>query len=92
MQNNNRPVHSFRYGNVSCAVWAEETQAGHFWRTTLARVYKDGDTWGESQSFDDRDLPHVMKAAADAHSWIYRQKARAAEAKSTAGDAEIPGS
>ena len=88
MQNNNRPVHSFRYGNVSAAIW--KSPEG-FMRTTLARVYKDGDTWGESQSFDDRDLPHVMKAAADAHTWIHQQKARAAEATSTAHDTEIPG-
>jgi len=86
MQNNNRPVHSFRYGNVSCAIWAENTHAGYFWRTTLVKVYRDGDNWGESMSFDDRDLPHVMKAAADAHSWIHHQKALAAAAPSVPSD------
>ena len=81
MQNNNRPVHSFRYGNVSAAIW----KSGEgFCRTTLVRVYRDGDTWGESLSFDDRDLPHVMKAAADAHSWIHKQKAEESEMTSTA--------
>ena len=75
---NNRPVHKIRYGNVSCAVWADNSSAGYFYNTTFCRVYKDADQWGESQSFEDRDLPHLMKAAADAHSWIYQQKAKAA--------------
>ncbi len=44
MEQPNRPVHSFRYGNVSAAIW--KSPEG-FTRTTLVRVYKDGDTWGE---------------------------------------------
>ena len=39
--------------------------------------YKDGEQWGESASFEDRDLPNLMKAAADAHTWIYEQKRNA---------------
>ena len=84
MQNNNRPVYSLRYGNISAAVW--KSPEG-FMRTTVVRVYKDGDTWGESQSFDDRDLPHVMKAAADAHTWIHQQKALAATEASAVDNA-----
>jgi hypothetical protein len=48
-----------------------------FYNTTFCRVYKDGSIWGESASFEDRDLPNLAKAAADAHSWIYQQKALA---------------
>ncbi len=77
MEQANKPVHCFRYGNVSCAIWANSSSAGYFFNTTFARVYKDGETWGESTSFEDRDLPALMKAAADAHSWIYCQKANA---------------
>lgn len=84
MEQPNRPVHSFRYGNVSVAIW--KSPEG-FMRTTLVRVYKDGDTWGESGSFDDRDLPHVMKAAADAHTWIHQQKVQAAAEASAADNA-----
>jgi hypothetical protein len=84
MENNNRPVHSFRYGNVSAAVWKSPDG---FTRTTLVRVFRDGEKWGESLSFDDRDLPHVMKAAADAHSWIHRQKAQALLEASATSDA-----
>jgi hypothetical protein len=77
MEQVNKPVHRLRYGNVSCAVWANNSSAGYFFNTTFARVYKEDNTWGESTSFEDRDLPNLMKAAADAHSWIYRQKIEA---------------
>jgi len=77
MEHANKPVHRFRYGNVSCAIWANNSSAGYFFNTTFSRVYKERDVWGESTSFEDRDLPNLMKAAADAHSWIYRQKAEA---------------
>jgi len=78
---NNKPVHKIRYGNVACAVWANNSPAGYFYNTTFQRVFKDGDQWGESQSFEDRDLPNLMKASADAHSWIYEQKAKAVVSK-----------
>ena len=75
---NSQPVHKIRYGNVSCAIWANNSPAGYFFNTTFCRVYKTGsELWGESTSFDDRDLPNLAKAAADAHSWIYEQKQNA---------------
>ena len=64
MEDTHKPVHSFRYGNVECAIWANNSQVGFFFNTTFGRVYKDGDQWGQSASFEDRDLPHLMKAAA----------------------------
>jgi hypothetical protein len=73
----NKPVHKFRYGNVAAAIWANNSRAGYFFNTTFARVYKEGEEWRESASFEDRDLPNLAKAAADAHSWIFQQKARA---------------
>lgn len=77
MEQSNRPVHSFRYGNVDCCIWTANSHMGYFYHSTYKRIFKSGDEWGESASFDDRDLPNLMKAAADAHSWIYRQKAKA---------------
>lgn len=83
MENSNKPVHKIRYGNVSCAIWANNSPAGYFFDTTFRRVFKSGDEWGESASFEDRDLPNVMKASADAHSWIYQQKANAVTVETT---------
>ncbi len=85
MEDSNKPVHKIRYGNVSCAVWLNNSSAGYFYNTTFSRVYKDGDEWGESTSFEDRDLPNLMKASADAHSWIYQQKANAVTTETADG-------
>ncbi|MCC7086527.1 MAG: hypothetical protein IT427_16130 [Pirellulales bacterium] len=75
--NDNKPAYRLRYGNVVAAVWARNSQIGYFFDTTFKRVYKDGDKWGDSNSFEDRDLPNLAKAAADVHTWIYQQKAAA---------------
>jgi len=77
MNDNNKPVHSFRYGNVSCAIWADNSQSGYFYNTTFTRTYRHGEEWKDSTSFDDRDLPHLMKAASDAHTWIMEKKVEA---------------
>ncbi len=72
-----RPVHAIRYGNVSVAVWANNSPAGYFYNTTFRRTYKSDDVWAEASSFDDRSLLNLAKAAQDAHSWIYERKAEA---------------
>ena len=74
-----KPIFKFRYGNVSAAVWLRNTAAaGYFYDTTVNRVFRREDgTWGDSTSFEDRDLPNLAKAAADIHTWIYQQKAAA---------------
>jgi hypothetical protein len=87
MENNKKPVHSFRYGNVNVAIWADSTHEGYFLNTTIQRCYLVNGVWGESNSFDDRDLPNLAKAAADAHSWIHQQKAQADAAASVTSDA-----
>jgi hypothetical protein len=76
-QNNAKPVYRLRYGNVVAAVWLNNSSSGYFYNTTFCRLYKDGDNWGDSASFEDRDVPNLAKAAADAHTWIYQQKAQA---------------
>ena len=83
-ENTTKPVYKLRYGNVSAAVWLRNTaSAGYFYDSTYCRVYKDGDAWGESGSFEDRDLPNLAKAAADIHGWIYQQKAKAVTVNGT---------
>ena len=78
MSENNKPIYRLRYGNVVAAVWANNSQAGYFYNATFQKTYAlDGGGWGDSSSFDDRDLPNLAKAAADVHTWIYQQKAQA---------------
>jgi hypothetical protein len=80
---NNRPVYRLRYGNVVGAVWANNSHAGYFYSTTFTRIYKDGENWGDSASFDDRDLPNLAKVASDIHTWIFQQKSQAATVNGT---------
>jgi hypothetical protein len=77
MPESNKPVYRLRYGNVVAAVWANNSQAGYFYNTTFVRIYKDGDQWGDSVSFEDRDLLNLAKAATDVHTWIHQQKSQA---------------
>jgi len=72
-----KPVHRIRYGNVSLSIFLHNSQSGYFYDTTALKVYKNGDVWNKSSTFDDRDLLNLSKAAADAFSWIYQQKANA---------------
>ena len=66
MTENAKPVYRLRYGNVVAAVWLNNSSSGYFYNTTFCRLYKDGDQWGDSSSFEDRDLPNLAKAATDA--------------------------
>ena len=77
MSENTKPVYRLRYGNVVAAVWLNNSNVGYFYNSTFYRVYNDGEKWGDSTSFEDRDLPNLAKAAADVHTWIYLQKAQA---------------
>jgi hypothetical protein len=82
--NINKPVYSLRYGNVAAAVWTRSTSVGYFFDTTFKRTFKSGpNEWGDSTSFEDRDLPNLAKAAADIHTWIYQQKANAVTVNGT---------
>lgn len=82
-ENSNRPVYRLRYGNVVAAVWANNSHAGYFYNTTFTRLYKDGEQWGDTNSFEYRDLPNLAKAAADVHTWIHQQKAQAVTVNGT---------
>lgn len=81
-----KPVHKFRYGNVQCCIFADNSSIGYFFHTTFARVFKEGEELKFSHSFDDRDLPNVSKAAADAHTWIYSRKGDATVVTADSGE------
>ena len=78
MTTKQRPVHEVRLGRIKAAVWANETDAGIRHNVTLARIYRDGDTWKSSESFSRDDLPLVAKVADMAHTWIFEQNGSAA--------------
>ena len=69
----NKPIHSLGYGPIRASIWRNETAKGVFYDVTVSRRFKDGDDWASSQTFRERDLPVVAKAALDAHTWIHSQ-------------------
>lgn len=76
----NRPVHEIRYGSVKVVIWKNQTQNGHMFNVTAARLFRDGDKWKEASSFGQDELLVLAKALNDAHSWIHVQKEAAAAA------------
>ena len=71
-----RPVHSVRLRNVRAAIWANDTEVGVRYNTTVSRIYKDardGDQWKNSDSFGRDDLLLLAKVLDLAHTWISEQ-------------------
>ena len=78
----NKPVHQIRIGTVTAATWQNQS-AGKTWhKITFSRSYKDeGDQWKSTDSFNRDDLPLLMKAADQAHTWLFTRPQPEAEAK-----------
>jgi len=71
----NRPAHEIRYGNIKVVIWKNQTANGSMHNVTVARIYKEGDEWKESNGFGRDDLLILATALDDAFKWIHAQKA-----------------
>jgi len=71
----NPPVQEIRLGRIKGLVWKNDTAAGARFSITITQLYKDGDTWKETTSYDLRELPLVAKVADKADTWIYEELA-----------------
>jgi hypothetical protein len=79
----NTPVHEVKFGRVRAAVWANEGETGTWYSVTFSKLYKDREgKWQDSGSFSREDLPLLVKAADQAHDWLYR---------TGKNDEEVPG-
>ena len=73
----NMPVYVARYSLIRACVWANASERGTRYTTTLSRLYLGADDrWHSTQSFGYRDLPLVEKVAADAFGWIAEKYAQ----------------
>jgi hypothetical protein len=68
------PVHEIRLGLIKASIWRNQTKSGERHNVTVARLYKNGDTWKESGHFGRDDLLLVAKVVDLAHSWIMCSK------------------
>jgi hypothetical protein len=77
-----QPVHEVKVGRIRAAVWENESANGTFPSVTFSRLYKDKDGhWQDADSFNREDLPLLIKAADQVHTWLYGPGARTAEAE-----------
>jgi len=65
------PIHEVRMGRIKGLVWENETRNGPRFSATITRLYKDGDEWRETTSFDRDDLPLVVKVSDRLHTFIF---------------------
>src|SRR5271156_2090755 len=70
----NRPFHVIRRGLLKAVIWENQTANGSMFSTQLVRVYKDGDDWKETHSFNREDLLHAAKLLDAADSIIHREE------------------
>lgn len=67
-----KPV-NFKVGRVRATVWTNESDTGPWHSVTFSRLYRDKDgRWQDSASFSREDLPLLMKAADQAHTFLYQ--------------------
>ena len=69
----NKPVREIRIGSVKAVIWLNETQSGDRHNVQFQRLYRDGETWKQTDSFGRDDLLLVGKVADLAHTWIHQQ-------------------
>lgn len=63
--------HTIRLGSIKAAIWKNETEKGSRYNVTVARLYKDGVAWKQSDSFGRDDLPAVQAVLQQAYLWIF---------------------
>lgn len=64
----NAPIAKFSVGNVSVAVWENESKEGNSFNTvSLQRSYKVGEEWKASSSLNVNDLPKAILALQKAY-------------------------
>ena len=73
------PVHEVKFGKIRAAVWANEMESGIWHSVTFSRLYKDKEgKWQDSDSFSREDLPLLIKAADQVHTFLYQRAPREA--------------
>lgn len=69
MAKSNGPVEKFRLGYVTATVWKN----GDFFSVNVARAYKEGDEWKETDSLNHGDLMNAVRVLQRAEAFISEQ-------------------
>lgn len=71
-EKNNRPIKTFRVGNIKAAIWENRGDSDRTYHSVaLTRSYKEGEEWRESSVFGRDDLPRVELATRSAFEFIH---------------------
>ncbi len=84
------PVQEIRMGRIRAAIWENATTNGTRYNVTVSRIYKDGDTWKDSNSFGRDDLLIVAKVLDRCHTWIYSENGSAVVSNGEDGGEDAP--
>ena len=52
-----RPVRTFRFKGVKIAVFENRSEQGAFYKTSLQKIYREGEEWKTTTSLSQDDLP-----------------------------------
>ena len=69
-----RPIHEIRMGRIKAAIWQNETDGVTRYNVTFGRLYKDAESWKQTESFGRDDLPVLSKVADQAHTFIFQKQ------------------
>jgi len=61
------PVAKIKYGGVTVDVWENKGKHSTFKTFSMQRSYKDGDTWKNTTSLREGDLPKAILALQEAY-------------------------
>lgn len=67
---NNKPAMEIRIGAIKAAIWENQSEDGVYHQVTFSRIYKAGEEWRRTESFNRDDLLVVAKVADLALEWI----------------------
>ena len=69
----NTPVHEVKVGRVRATVWANDSDGCPRHSVKFSRLYKDKEgKWQDADIFSREELPLLIKAADQAHTWLYQ--------------------
>jgi hypothetical protein len=71
---NRKPIHEIRLGRIKAAIWQNETDNIIRYNVTFGRLFKDGESWRQTESFGRDDLPVLAKVCDQAHTFIFHKQ------------------
>ena len=68
---NSKPTSEIRIDSVKAAIWSNDTEDRTRYTITFSCLYRDGEQWKATQTFDRNDLLVLAKVADQTHARIF---------------------